>query len=344
MCDVSVVIPNFNRTTLLSRALTSIKNQSFRPSEVIVVDDCSDQERLSEIRDIVDRARPGLHISLLINDRNHGANWSRNRGIFEAKSKYVAFLDSDDLWMPNKLEIQMSQIAIAETLDERPILSGTGRYRVNDTAQIIARQPGARVLNSKKIRRSNFIGTLSSVVVDAAAARNILGFDETLHACQDWDFFIRLSDFVQYVGIAEPLCVYVDHAGERISLKNKKRLAAHFFIYHKHIKPFRRSLGIDVGPFCKNVAEEYQQDQKFRKANIFYASYMAKTGGTSGWKKLIPKWAWPAIYAIINAPDIKAKRYSRYERTLRDYRFKPNGRQKLKTDGEIISEMMGMVV
>lgn len=339
--DVTVVIPNYNRTALLERALKSIATQTCRPSKVIIIDDCSVPERFAEIKEIVTRFKKFLNITLLQNDKNCGANHSRNRGIFEASTKYIAFLDSDDLWMPKKLETQLINIEKAKGSNSKPVLSATGRYRVDASGKFIARQFGGNVLSSAKIRQSNFIGTLSSIIVETWIAKHIHGFDEGLPACQDWDFFIRLSEYVQYVGIAEPLCVYVDHDEERITLNNKKRLKAHLFIYRNHIRSSGDLAAISGGEFYRNIAEVYQELGNSRKAAQFFAKYMTLARAKSGMvSRLVPSAFWHLYYTWRNPPSIKQQRYARY-RLMMARALKSSASQfEIQNDRIFIEKMM----
>jgi glycosyltransferase involved in cell wall biosynthesis len=339
--DVSVVIPNYNRTTLLWRALNSIAAQTCKPFEVIVVDDCSHADRLVEIEAVIEHFRGSQNIKLLVNERNSGANYSRNRGIFAAASKYIAFLDSDDLWMPDKLQRQMSEIVKAKQSDNRPILSGTGRYRVNGEGEMIARQLGRNDLTPDRIRRSNFIGTLSSVIVETWVARHINGFNETLPACQDWDFFIRLTDYVQYVGIRDPLCIYVDHEEERITLNNSKRLKAHLFIYKNHIRNFDRSNQAAKWEFYRNIAEDYQMIGNDKKASLFYARHKSiRRKGILTW--FIPSAFWFFFYHLKGVPPIKAQRYRRYKKAITTFKRRPSRRKILETDSAVVANLMAL--
>lgn len=338
-CDVTVIIPNYNRTTLLQRALNSIKEQTLPPKEVIIVDDCSESSKFSEIQQIVQQLSRDLKITLLVNERNSGANHSRNRGIFSATSKYLAFLDSDDLWMPEKLERQIRQIEKAKVTNSRPALSGTGRYRVNADGNLIARQFGGKLLNAEKIRHANFIGTLSSIVVESWIAKHIHGFNELLSACQDWDFFIRLADYVQYVGIPEPLCIYVDHDEERITLNNKKRLKAHLFIYKNYIKNSMSLSRFSRSEFYRNIAEDYQALGNSRKAALYYAKHRSLRTSNFSYR-LLPETFWFCLYRWRSAPLIKAERYSHYERMMQVTMTKPKERLQMEHDSTIIKQMM----
>ncbi|PDT52747.1 MULTISPECIES: glycosyltransferase family 2 protein [Sinorhizobium] len=317
-CDVSVVIPNYNRTALLRRALNSVSAQTVRPKEVIVVDDCSDAIHLEAIKLIIKEFSDDLNIRMLVNETNKGANYSRNRGIFSAIGRFVAFLDSDDIWMPEKLELQLNEISRAKENDSRPVLSVTARYRVNSHGEIILRQFGGRLLNPQKIRRSNFLGTLSSVVVEAWVARHIHGFNESLPACQDWDFFIRLSDYVQFVGVADPLCVYVDHDEERITLNNKKRLRAHIFIYKQHIRPVLSRKRAGKAEFYRNIAEDYQELGNSAKAGAFYAKSVAAKAWKNEAISVIYEYVLKRYYRFRPPPSIKQQRYARYRRLMDD--------------------------
>ncbi|MDX0480040.1 glycosyltransferase [Sinorhizobium medicae] len=314
VCDVSVVIPTYNRTTLLRRALNSIAQQTVRPAEVIVVDDCSDLAILKEVEEIASDFVRDLNLRLIVNNRNSGANFARNKGIFAASSRYIAFLDSDDLWLPEKLEMQLYEIKKAKEKSAKPALSATGRYRVDNHGEIIARQFGGHFLDVHRIRKSNFIGTLSSVVVDASVARDIRGFDESLPASQDWDFFIRLCPHVQFVGIEKPLCVYVDHDRDRITLDHRKKLRGHLAVYRKHC----RHLESDAikAAFLRHLAEDYQELGKSNKASALFAASIALAAPLKPELRQATQWILRCILRVFPPARLKTQRYRRYRRTM----------------------------
>ncbi len=313
--DVSVIVPNRDRTSALARCLCSIAGQTLLPSEVIVVDDHSQPEQFHKIQAIVASFRPLLNIALHRNDRNLGANASRNRGIAEAKHRYVAFLDSDDIWLPVKLEIQMAAINATAPVG-RYVLSSTGRYRVDQDGTIMARQYPHAEFSSSAIRASNIIGTLSSVVVDATVARLVAGFDEELRSCQDWDFYIRLHQHVEHVGVKEPLCVYVEHHDDRISTDHRRRLSGLFSVYRKHIRVHKDSIGA-LSELYRNIAEEYQRMGRLRKAREFYVQSLSRRAGPL---RMLPRPVRMALlhtyYRISPVPSLRDKRYARYRRQL----------------------------
>lgn len=102
---ISVVIPLYNKAPHIERALRSVLNQTFQPSEIIVVDDGSIDESTKNVKAV------GSDLIELLRQENKGASAARNRGVDAAKSDYIAFLDADDEWLPNHLEVLRDAIA-----------------------------------------------------------------------------------------------------------------------------------------------------------------------------------------------------------------------------------------
>lgn len=100
---VSVVMPTYNSEKTIRQSIESVINQSYQNWELIIVDNCS----TDKTRDIVNEFLENKRIRLLVNDQNYGIAFSRNRAIQTAIGKYIAFLDSDDLWAFNKLIVQV---------------------------------------------------------------------------------------------------------------------------------------------------------------------------------------------------------------------------------------------
>ncbi|MDD3416498.1 MAG: glycosyltransferase family 2 protein [Lachnospiraceae bacterium] len=100
---VSIITPSFNTGKFIGETIGSVLNQSYKNWEMIIVDDCSTDDSIEVVRSFRDE-----RIKLIANQTNSGAALSRNLAIKEAKGKWIAFLDSDDLWDPNKLEKQVN--------------------------------------------------------------------------------------------------------------------------------------------------------------------------------------------------------------------------------------------
>lgn len=101
---VSIITPSYNTAKFIGKTIESIQNQTYQNWEMIIVDDCSPDNT----DDVVAEYLKDKRIKYIKNDKNSGAAVSRNRALREAKGKWIAFLDSDDLWMPEKLEKQIS--------------------------------------------------------------------------------------------------------------------------------------------------------------------------------------------------------------------------------------------
>jgi glycosyltransferase involved in cell wall biosynthesis len=335
-CDVSVIIPVYNRASLLRWPLASIAAQTLRPREVIVVDDRSAPEEAAIIRSIVGEFARSMNVKILVTERNSGNSYARNRGIDEARGKYVAILDSDDLWLPDKLEKQMRSIESARRHDSKPVFSATGTYRVDSKGNILHRKRCQSAFDAARIRKSNYIPT-SSVVVETSVAREIKGFAEDMRVGSDWEFFIRLVGRVQFVAVPDLLSVGVDHQGERLSQNNPKTLRAMLHTRRKHMRgivPTSENSG-----FYRKVAQELQTHGKLRMAKKFYIrSIGLKYRG--GWRRGLIE-GWLALYfSVTKMPSLKERRRIYYLRKLDDLRRDPKVRHQWDQDQKVIKALM----
>jgi len=181
--QISVIIPTYNRKHLISRAIKSVINQSFKPFEIIIVDDGSDDGTYQFINQFFREIK-------LIRQSNNGVSSARNLGIKNAKGNWIAFLDSDDEWFSKKLELQKKAI------------DNSDKYLISHTNEIWIRN-GVRVNQMKKHQKyggSIFEKSLdicrispSSVLINRKIFEDIGKFDETLKICEDYDFWLRIS-------------------------------------------------------------------------------------------------------------------------------------------------------
>lgn len=197
---VSVIVPTYNRAAIVPRALQSIINQTYQNLEVIVVDDASSDNTQEVIT--------GFHdprIRYLRHDRNRGGSVARNTGIHAAHGEYLAFLDSDDEWLSEKLAIQ-----IAEMLKTKALFCYCQSYRQQPDGSyvVMPREPfSVGSLLAYLSGSDSGIGTPAVVVQRGAAVL----FDETLSIYQDWDWilqFRRKTTTDQWVFIPKPLCYF----------------------------------------------------------------------------------------------------------------------------------------
>jgi glycosyltransferase involved in cell wall biosynthesis len=217
MPKVSVIIPTCNRASFLKAAIESVLRQTFQDFEIIVVDDASQDRTREVIQSFTDP-----RIRCIRHETNHGQGASRNAAIKEASGEYVALLDDDDEWLPQKLEKQV------RLLDSSPAKVGmvyTGFCKVEGSnkgviAQVIPEKRGS-VFEDMCFR--NWIGTCSTVLLRRVCFENTGWFDETLPSGVDYDMWLRLSKQFDIDCIPEPLVLYTVHANS-ISTNHETRI------------------------------------------------------------------------------------------------------------------------
>ncbi len=180
--SISVVLPTYNRAHVLSRALDSALAQTRAPLEVIVVDDGSTDNTKELLQ-----AYPDIRV---LHQENRGVSAARNYGIKEAKGEWIALIDSDDAWSPEKLATQIRS------------LKKDKKWRICHTNEIWVRK-GRRVNQMNK--HAKFGGKIfeqclplccispSSVLLHRTIFDDYGYFDEALPACEDYDFWLRLT-------------------------------------------------------------------------------------------------------------------------------------------------------
>ena len=202
---VSVVLPTHNRSRWLRDAISSVLGQTSRSLELLVVDDASDDDTREVVASFQD---PRLRY--LRNETNRKLSASRNRGIREARGEWIAFLDDDDVWLPEKLE---KQLALLGRAGPKTGLIYTGLQIVHRESGAVrgTLYPSRRGDLSEALRESNYVLAPSTVLVrrDLLAAAGC--FDESLRYGEDYDLWIRLAPHAPFDFVAEPLVRYGFH-------------------------------------------------------------------------------------------------------------------------------------
>ncbi len=209
MIGVSVIIPTYNRAHVLTRAINSVINQTYIPNQVIVVDDGSldnTQDLLKEFkRDTLNKFKGEI---LYLSQKNQGVSSARNLGIKQSSGDWVAFLDSDDYWLPNKLERQIEEITKNSHLKKNHNLIHTDEVWVRN---------GKRVNACKHHQKyggwiyQNCLPLCcispSSVLIKKEVFDHVGLFDESLPACEDYDLWLKICHKYQVLYIPERLIV-----------------------------------------------------------------------------------------------------------------------------------------
>jgi glycosyltransferase involved in cell wall biosynthesis len=204
-----VVIPTYNRAGVLDAAIRTVLAQTYESVEIIVVDDGSTDDTSTVISNYDDRIRYHRF------DENRGANAARNKGIELATGEFIAFLDTDDRWEPEKLERQVTAFRNASS---QCGLVYTGIERQDREGNFLDQRISPTVSNpSRRLLLGNFVGTFSAILVSQSVFSEIGRLDETLPSWQDWEFYIRVADRFQFVLVSDYLTVKRDGRTDQIS-------------------------------------------------------------------------------------------------------------------------------
>ncbi len=262
---VSVVIPTFNRAQLVTEAVDSILSQSYRDFELVVVDDGSTDDTAQRL------TAYGHHIRLY-RQENRGASAARNAGIGVARGEYIAFLDSDDLWLEDKLRIQMD------------LMARDPQIKICYTGEIWMRR-GVRVNPKNKHRKYSgwilekmlplCIVSPSSVLIAREVFDRVGLFDESLPACEDYDLWLRTGIHYPFVLIDRPLIVkrggHSDQlSGQHWGLDRYRVRALEKLLAHEGLDDHIRGAAIDsLKEKCEILRAGCYKRGKIRQARLF---------------------------------------------------------------------------
>lgn len=206
---ISVIIPTYNRAETLKEAIDSVLGQSYREFELIIVDDGSTDQTAEMLAGCEERVR-------VVRQANRGVSAARNAGVAAARGEWLAFLDSDDLWKPRKLEKQMGwlaahpQVKICHT-DEIWIRDGV---RVNPMKKHA--KPGGWIFEQCL---PFCVVSPSSVVVHRSVLETVGLFDEQLPACEDYDLWLRVAMKYPFGYLPEKLMMKQGGHADQLSRK-----------------------------------------------------------------------------------------------------------------------------
>jgi glycosyltransferase involved in cell wall biosynthesis len=235
---VSVVVPTYNRPEKLRRAVETVRAQTYRPIELVVVDDHSAEPAADALENI---SLDGISMAMIRHERNRGANTARNTGIREASGEFVAFLDDDDRWEPQKLQRQVERIESSP--DTVGFVYTGARYVYEDGERIIANDLEGTV--TRQLLEGASVAEFSAVMVRASVIEAAGLPDERFPSWQDHEWFLRLSRHCEFAAIAEPLTIrHWDHAG-RIGQDFEKRRDVSFPLFVEQHRKLAREHGLE---------------------------------------------------------------------------------------------------
>lgn len=199
MRTVSVIIPTWNRARELGNAIDSALAQTVRPFEIVVIDDGSTDGTAEVLARYGDAIR-------VVRQHNQGVAAARNAGIAVARGELLAFLDSDDVWLPRKLELQLQRFDAGPDLGL--VHCGADFEGIGPRIDGMEGWVATEIL---RLDREVIVAHGSGVMVPRRVAEEVGGFDERMRVSEDWDFCYRVAARYRIGFVAEVLVRYARH-------------------------------------------------------------------------------------------------------------------------------------
>lgn len=228
---VTIIMPSYNASKYIQTSINSIQNQTYSNWELIVVDDCSTDNTIEIVKEFNDS-----RIRLYVNEKNSGAAISRNKALREAKGKWIAFLDSDDVWLPEKLEKQIrfmeeNDYSFTYT-DYRIQLNGTWVPYINTAPNKV---------NKRKMYNYCYFSTIT-VMYDQQKVGLIQIAD--LKKNNDYAMWLQAVEKVDCYRLPECLSYYIKHEGSISSGSKLKLIKWHYLLFR---------IGLNKSPFFSGI-------------------------------------------------------------------------------------------
>jgi glycosyltransferase involved in cell wall biosynthesis len=233
MPKVSVIIPTHNRAEVLRSAIASVLKQTYQDFEVIVVDDASDDAPREVLTYFNDK-----RIKYVRHEVNKGDAGSRNTGILNSGGDYLAFLDDDDEWLPEKLQMQVDVLT-----NSASDIGGvyTGMLIIDRTGKISGTHiPVQGVKSPADLSAENVIAT-SSIMLRRECFQKVGLFDEKIPYTNDYDMWIRISAEFKLECIKKPLVKYSAAGGNKLSTDYDKVIKGQEILIDKYDQLFARN-------------------------------------------------------------------------------------------------------
>lgn len=257
--SVDVILPVFNRDAKVGVAIESVLSQDYVRLRLYIVDDGSTDGTLQVCRGYERDQR----VTVIQCGQNRGVAAARNVGIVASHGTAIAFIDSDDRWLPGSLRRRMVALSCADP-DIGLVYCGT-RIEDQDTGKVRVRYAVDDGWVWSQVLKYNIAGTPSRVLIRRSCLDCVGLFDERLHSCEDWDLWLRIARHYRYKAVRAPLVVYLEHSSSvsgspeksvsgRLGFirkhsidKTKKLLWFHYFRFGHELQ--RRGIGSEASEF-----------------------------------------------------------------------------------------------
>lgn len=255
---ISVIIPLYNKEKWIKKTLESVINQSFKNIEILIIDDGSTDDSLKKVKEIHDNR------ITIFTKKNGGVSSARNLGISKARSKFVAFLDGDDIWDNKHLEILINGF----NLNSNALLVCSNYKEISSYKQIkynsieLPLDIKYTKLNSyiEDLAKSNFSITSSSVLIKLNyILENNLTFDTELTIGEDINFWLKLNQYGSFIKSDFISMYYLRN--DQLSIMNNNKLSVNF------IPNYFKNINIDnFTPTYKNYLKVFIKNEFIKKA------------------------------------------------------------------------------
>jgi glycosyltransferase involved in cell wall biosynthesis len=216
---VSVVMPNYNKEQFILLAIQSVLQQTFRDFELVIVDDGSTDNSLAIIKEV---AKTDGRIKVLTNAANVGPSFTLNKAMNAATGQYICFIDSDDVFRPERLE------RMVDALKERPgYIAYTDIFLIDKDGEVIRNSYLGSMGSTPEgdayaYALSEWVQGLATMMIPATATQEVGHFDESLSWGEDFDYVLRLTERYKVALVREPLYGYRRHASSMSALTSIK--------------------------------------------------------------------------------------------------------------------------
>jgi len=283
---VSIVIPTFNRRDQVLQALESAVDQSYPHLEAIVVDDASTDTTIEAITS----RRFRIPVRIVKLEKNSGPAVARNEGIRRAMGKYIALLDSDDHWRPEKIALQ---VEAAERSANPDLVFVYTQVTIRRRSETVVR-PLRSIRVDENIADYLFFGggylAQSAILVSAKLAQAV-HFPSHLRLHEDWDWYIRLhQQHADFIMVDRPLCLVDDRAADGRASSAQPELSLSIAATWKPLISKKAYLS-----FSAKVAPQLRGEAPFRAMRLIFSAYVQ--GAISSWMllSLVGRLAHPAL-------------------------------------------------
>ena len=222
---VSIITPTFNSEDYIEKTLVSIINQTYKNWELLIIDDCSVDNTADVIKEFFNEDE---RIKLFQLEKNSGAGVARNIGIENAKGRFIAFCDSDDYWLPIKLEIQINFM-----INQKVEFSFCSYFVTNEKGIDLGIVKAPSTIGTNRILRNNYVGC-STAVYDTLELGKL--YMSPIRKRQDWILWIQLIKKIgEAEGIDKPLAVYTKRKAA-VSSNKLNLIKYNWRVYRKELQ------------------------------------------------------------------------------------------------------------